>query len=104
MVADGAPSPHTDVFWEMEMQTAVRRGNWKLVLNGQLVEGESPQDPVFLSDLSIDMGERTNLKDQRPEVVAGLRAAAEAWRADIEARWMSEGRDTVAHVLDRAVT
>ena len=28
-----------DLFWEMGGQTAVRRGSWKLVLNGQLVEG-----------------------------------------------------------------
>src|SRR5213082_1763861 len=39
VLADGAPSPHRDLFWEMGRQTAIRRGNWKLILNGQLVEG-----------------------------------------------------------------
>ncbi len=87
MVAEGAPSPHGDVFWEMEGQTAVRRGRWKLVLNGQLVEGAAPEDGVFLSDLESDMGERINLRDRHPQLVAELTAAALAWREGIEARW-----------------
>jgi arylsulfatase A-like enzyme len=103
MVADRAPSPHTDVFWEMENQTAIRRANWKLVLNGQLVEGEPPQDPVFLSDLSTDASERNNVKQQYPQLTSELKAAAEAWRADIESEWSSEGRGTVTHVLQRAL-
>ncbi len=87
----------------MENQTAIRRDNWKLVLNGQLVEGEPPQDPVFLSDLSVDMSERNNLNEQYPELTAQLKAAAEAWRADIESTWSSEGRGTVTHGLQRAL-
>jgi arylsulfatase A-like enzyme len=103
MVADGAASPHTDVFWEMESQTAIRRGKWKLVLDGQLVEGEPPQDPVFLSDLSIDMGERQNLKDRFPEITRELREAAEAWRAQIEAEWTADGRAPVTPMLRRTL-
>ncbi len=103
MVAEGAPSPHSDVFWEMENQTAIRRDNWKLVLNGQLVEGEPPQDAVFLSDLSVDMSERNNLKEQYPELTAELKAAAERWRAEIESTWSNEGRGAVTHGLQRAL-
>lgn len=66
MVVNGAPSPHADVFWEMGKQTAVRRGRWKLVLGGQLVEGAPPEDAVHLSDLDEDAGERLNLKDAYP--------------------------------------
>ncbi len=87
MVTQSAPSPHDQIFWEMGKQTAVRRGNWKLVLNGQLVEGAPAQDDVFLSDLAADMGERTNLSSDRPEVAAELKAAAEEWRADMEKLW-----------------
>jgi len=87
MAADGAPSPHAQLFWEMNDQTAVRRGNWKLVLNGQLVEGAPPEDEVHLADLEADMAESTNLADEYPEVVEELTAAAETWRADIEERW-----------------
>jgi arylsulfatase A-like enzyme len=92
MVAGSAPSPHRDqpIFWEMNRQTAVRRNNWKLVLDGQLVEGAPPEDDVFLADLDADMGERANLKDQHPEIVGELRSLAEAWRAGIETRWTNE--------------
>ena len=87
MVTQSAPSPHDQIFWELGKQTAVRRGNWKLVLNGQLVEGAPAQDDVFLSDLAADMGERTNLSSDRPELAAELKAAAEEWRADMEKLW-----------------
>jgi arylsulfatase A-like enzyme len=71
----------------MGKQTAVRRGKWKLVLNGQLVEGAPPEDEMHLSDLETDVSEAVNLKDRCPEVAAELKAAAEKWRAGIEARW-----------------
>jgi len=87
MLTDGAPSPHQQIFWEMGNQTAVRQGNWKLVLKGQLVEGAPPEDDVHLSDLSADMAERENLKDAHPDVAKELTEAAEAWRAAIDERW-----------------
>jgi arylsulfatase A-like enzyme len=92
MVAEGAPSPHQDqpIFWEMNRQTAARHGKWKLVLNGQLVEGAPPEDDVFLADLDAEMGERTNLKDAHPEVVDELRRLAENWRTTLEERWARE--------------
>ena len=104
MIADGASSPHGDVFWEMGRQTAVRRGNWKLVLNGQIVESDrtgtplTPVDDVFLSDLVRDPGERENLRDAHPELVATLRAAAERWRASIEGRWEREWQPKIDEV------
>jgi hypothetical protein len=74
----------------MGRQTAVRRGQWKLTLNGQLVEGAPPEDDVFLADLDADMGERVNLREQHPALVAELRSAAEGWRQNIEERWQRE--------------
>lgn len=38
MTADGVPTPHREIFWKVGEQTAVRRGKWKLALNGQPVE------------------------------------------------------------------
>lgn len=87
MVADGAPSPHERICWEMGKQTAIRQGKWKLVLDGQLIEGAPPEDDLFLADLDADMGERSNLKDDSPGVAAELKSAAEEWRADIERVW-----------------
>ncbi len=89
-LAGGAPPAARDLFWEMGDQTAVRRGRWKLVLNGQLVEGAPPADAVHLADLAEDVGERTNLAGDRPELTAELKAAAETWRADLERRWVEE--------------
>ncbi len=90
MVTEQAASPHDALFWEMDGQTAVRRGPWKLVLDGVLVEGAEPEDAVHLSNLDEDMGERTNLADQHPELMAELQEAALSWRAGIEQRWADE--------------
>jgi arylsulfatase A-like enzyme len=87
MVADGTRSPHERLFWEQGNQTAVRQGPWKLVLNGQLVEGAPPEDAVHLSNLEEDMGETRNLAGSEAELAARLRSAAEAWRAEIDAHW-----------------
>ncbi|MBM4085874.1 MAG: sulfatase, partial [Planctomycetes bacterium] len=87
VVTQAAPSPHECLFWEMNKQTAARRGRWKLVLNGQLVEGAPAEDAVHLSDLHADPGERVNLKDAHPDVVRDLTARATEWRAGIERRW-----------------
>ncbi|MBW3624380.1 MAG: sulfatase-like hydrolase/transferase [Armatimonadetes bacterium] len=100
-LTEGAPSPHREIFWEMDDQTAVRRGRWKLVLNGRLVEGAPPEDRVHLSDLDTDMGERRNLRDDHPELTQELTTAAQDWRKKIEERWTKEwlpqARGTTTH-------
>lgn len=87
LLADGVSLPERDLCWEMNDQTALRRGPWKLVLNGRLVEGAPPEDAVHLANLATDMAERHNLAETEPGLTAELRAAAEAWRAGIEDRW-----------------
>jgi arylsulfatase A-like enzyme len=87
VLRDGAPGPHDQIFWEMGGQTAVRRDAWKLVLNGQLVEGAPPQDEVHLANLEEDMAEEHNLRDAHPEITAELKEAAQTWRRRIEKRW-----------------
>lgn len=90
MVADGQPSPHGSLFWEMNDQTAVRRGPWKLVLNGRLVEGAPPEDAVHLANLAEDVGERHNLVATHAGLAESLRREAEGWRQSIEDRWKRE--------------
>ena len=85
-----APLPERGIFWEMGQQTAVRRGDWKLVLNGQLVEGAPAEDQVHLADLAADMGERHNLHTAYPDLSTELQTSAETWRQDIEERWKRE--------------
>jgi len=89
MILEGKPSPHERIFWELEDQTAVRQGPWKLVLNGRLVEGAPPEDAVHLANLDDDPGERTNLAAVHPELCDQLKAAALSWRQAIEQRWQS---------------
>lgn len=86
-VADRVKLADRDIFWEQGGQTAVRRGPWKLVMNGQLVEGEGATDQVWLSNLDEDIGEQINLKDARPDITEPLTQVAESWRSEIEKRW-----------------
>ncbi len=89
-LAHGVPMPVRDLFWEMDEQTAIRRGPWKLVLNGRLVEGAPAEDAVHLANLDQDMAERHNLESEQPALAAELTEAALAWRGRIEARWQAE--------------
>jgi arylsulfatase A-like enzyme len=100
-VMNGSQLKQRPIFWEMEGQTAVRKGKWKLVLNGQLVEDDVPIADVHLSDVESDPAESNNLADSEPQVTAELTALAENWRAGIEKRWEVEYSSTdheyVAH-------
>ena len=84
------PPAGRDIYWEFGEQTAMRRGPWKLVLNGKLTEGVSEADAVHLSNLDEDMGETQNRKDENPAFTEELKRCAESWRADVEARWQRE--------------
>ena len=89
VVTQGAPTPHDMLFWEMDNQTAIRRGRYKLVLNGVLEEWHVPVD-VFLSDLDADMQESVNLAETMPDLTKELTGIAMAWRDGIEKRWDEE--------------
>ncbi|MGI6238141.1 MAG: sulfatase [Christensenellales bacterium] len=84
---NGTPLPVRDLYWEMDGQTAMRRGDMKLVLNGQLVELQQPRAEVFLSNLAADPGERQNLANEMPELAEEMRDAALTWRTALEKNW-----------------
>ena len=70
-ISEGAPSPRTDMVYNVEPYRAgVRKGNWKLVWTTLL----PPQIELF--DLSKDPAESTNLADQNPDKVKELQAWA----------------------------
>ena len=94
--AASAPFAARTICWEMGDQTALRRGPWKLVLNGRLVEGAPPEDAVHLSNVDEDMGERVNLAEYYPELVAELLGIALTWRTQIEVRWEYEWQPHIA--------
>ena len=67
VLADAKPSPHDDILINVEaFRGAVRRGNWKLVKIA-LLPGKTE-----LFDLAADPGEKTNVADQHPDIVADL--------------------------------
>lgn len=80
---------HDCIFWEMEGQTAVRKGRYKLVINGRLEEFAEVQDEYFLSDLENDPSESINLASELPELCEELKKAALSWRQGIEDTWES---------------
>jgi len=92
VLTEGAASPHEFVAWAEGPQLAIRKGNWKLVLNGIAHDGtpagEKPlegEDSVFLSDVSKDAGESKNLRRAHPEIVDELRTVLENWRKQVGA-------------------
>ena len=78
---------HEYLFWEMEGQTAVRKGKYKLVINGRLEEFSEVQDEYFLSDLENDPGEKINLANELPELCEQLKNNALSWRQELEENW-----------------
>ena len=79
------------LYWEQDSfmsspsnQTAILKNNWKLVLNGRLVEFENPIADIYLSNLKDDVSESNNLKDEYPEIVTDLKNEALNWRKAIE--------------------
>jgi len=72
------PPPHERLFWRTGGGTtwAVREGRYKLVKPGK---DTSPQ----LFDLNNDIGEAKDITGERPDVVARLQKAHDAWNAEL---------------------
>lgn len=79
MISEHASSPHVNLFWEYNGQLAVRRGDWKLVLNGMLDFNRAHSNAVHLSNLKDDPGERMNLAAVHPDLVRELTNAVNKW-------------------------
>jgi arylsulfatase A-like enzyme len=91
VLTESAGSPHEYVAWSEGPQLAIRKGKWKLVLNGithdGTPEGDKPlqgDDAVFLSDLENDPGESKNLRHEHSEIVDELQTLAHEWKRSID--------------------
>lgn len=91
VLTGGQKSAHEFVAWANGPQLAIRKGQWKLVLNGVVHDGtpagEKPltgEDAVFLSDLEKDPGESRNLRRQNPAMTDELQTLVNKWRKDVE--------------------
>lgn len=88
-----AASPHDHFFWLLgrgkNAQWAVRQGDWKLLGNATDKSDRKQDlqvDSRFLVDLNQDIGERHNLAEEHPQVVAKLEAIMQTHVASIEQR------------------
>jgi arylsulfatase A-like enzyme len=97
-ITASAPSPHDAILINASPRKgALRAGDWKLVINGQIAEpgdgddGDATQDAgkekvpavasVELFNLAKDPGEKENLASQHPDKVRELRARYDALAA-----------------------
>lgn len=85
-----AAGPHPVLHWQTGKGAAatwaVREANWKLISHA--VDTSAPADvrepvPLFLADLSRDVGEQTNLVAEYPEIVKRLQALHDDWEASV---------------------
>ncbi len=77
MVTQNAKSPHQQIFWESGKRRAVRRENWKLILNAD------DENPILLFDLKADPQETIDLKEKYPALVNALKQEIEIWEQDV---------------------
>ena len=90
LLSNGTDLPERDLYWELDGQTAIRRGSYKLVIDGVLRERNAPQTHIHLADLSTDFSESNNLADDMPDLATELETAALNWRSGIQTRWDSD--------------
>jgi arylsulfatase A-like enzyme len=75
LLFEGKALPDRDLFWRMDTDRAVRRGPWKLIVQGEDVQ---------LFNLDSDIGESNDLSDQVPALVQDLLAALHNWERDVD--------------------
>ena len=71
--------PHDMLAWRFGPQQAIRKGNHKLVIARDFEAKKNSAWQLF--DLSTDIGEQNDLSASKPELVAELKSAWEAWNA-----------------------
>jgi arylsulfatase A-like enzyme len=91
VITEGARSPHDYMCCSEGPQLAIRRGPWKLVLNGiahdGTPDGDKPlqgNDATFLSNVDADPSETTNLRHEHPEIADELETLIYKWRSEVE--------------------
>lgn len=78
-------APHDALFWRAGNRRAIRKGNWKLI--------KLANRPPELYDLATDIGEKTNLAAQEPDILKDLTATLAKWNAQmVKPLWEPPGR------------
>lgn len=98
LLRDSDADLNRDLFWHYphyhaggdSPYSAIRSGKWRLI--------EFHEDSgVELYDLSVDIGERTDLAEKLPALVDALRGKLHAWRASIDAQMPVENANYDPH-------
>ncbi|MEO0963500.1 MAG: sulfatase-like hydrolase/transferase [Planctomycetota bacterium] len=82
-LVDGEPIVERDLFWRFWGQSAVRRGDWKLLV---LATGER-----YLFNLADDPSEQHNLASEHPDRVDRLYRSLESWAGQLEPAGLPSG-------------
>jgi arylsulfatase A-like enzyme len=69
-------APHQALYWRSEFNKAIRKGDWKLIVNEY-------DNTSQLYDLAIDSTEMNNLSMQKPEVVKQLTGDLDGWEQEM---------------------
>ena len=76
---DGAPvKPRPKVH-----NSAIRKGNWKLVRLNEKIGSDTPPPAWQLFDLADDIGEQEDVADQNDDIVKALSAQFNIWRSSM---------------------
>lgn len=85
LLEHGTTLPGQPIYWRHQIHLAALEGQWKLIVYRD-VNGSQAE---FLFDLSADPGEKVNLAQKRPDVVARLQKGLGAWETGLAApRWV----------------
>jgi arylsulfatase A len=76
MLTQDKKLPERTLFWRYRKQKVVRKGPWKLLVQGK---------KVSLYNLDDDLGEKKNLAGPKPETVKMLQAKLAAWEKEVSA-------------------
>ncbi len=83
MITKNAASPHEVIFWDYQNQSAVRAGDWKLIVNPPNFPGEPVGDKLWLSNLKDDPAEKRNWINEQPRIAQQLQERLEAWQKTV---------------------
>lgn len=78
-VMTGKQSPFDrKLFWRMRNQDAMRSGQWKY-----FKKKEAATETEFLFDLKFDQMEKTDFKEEKPEIFQQLKTEFEKWNSEV---------------------
>ncbi len=77
LVGETAGPPHRVLFWRSLYNKAVRRGEWKLILDAR-------SGRTLLYNLNHDRGEKVNLAPRYPQIVGELLDELERWEEQLQ--------------------